>query len=221
LLRGILTHLDAGSPHYSGVVGAWLWLHSEEFPEKYPVGFDPQEGFAEVNEDGGVEDTVGVEVEVLDAVVLQKSLEETLTGRDSPRSANRVNMGISSGFFSMGYGSPAAARHISTSFSPRNPLLRSVSRSLVFALDFFHSWLGFGRGGDTSGDVPAADPTASTRNLFFPLTVLKLFDGEGFVLQVHRVFTRIRSGATAVVSGGGALGSTLSSEVAVRTGGGF
>jgi hypothetical protein len=71
LLHGILTHLDAGSPNYSGVVGARLGLHSEEFPEKYPVGFDPQEGFAEVNEDGSVEDTVGVEVEVLDAVVLQ------------------------------------------------------------------------------------------------------------------------------------------------------
>jgi hypothetical protein len=40
------------------------------------VGFDPQEGFTEVNEDGSVEDTVGVEIEVLDALVLQKPLEE-------------------------------------------------------------------------------------------------------------------------------------------------
>jgi hypothetical protein len=213
--------LDVGSPNYLGVVGVRLGLHSEKFPEKYPVGFDPQEGFAEVNEDRGVEDTVGVEVEVLDAVVLQKPLEESLAGRDSPRSAIRVNMGISSGFFSMGYGSPAAARHISTSFSCRNPLLRSTSRSSVFALDFFHSLLGFGRGGDTGGDVPATDPAASSRDLFFPLAVFKLFDGEGFILQVHRVFTRIRSGATAVVSSGEALGSTLSSEVVVRTGGGF
>jgi hypothetical protein len=38
---------------------------------------------------------------------------------------------------------------------------------------------------------------------------------------VHRVLTRIPSGATAVASGDGALGSTISSEVAVRTGGGF
>jgi hypothetical protein len=38
---------------------------------------------------------------------------------------------------------------------------------------------------------------------------------------VHKFFARIRSGTTAVVSGGGALGSTLSSEVAVRTGDGF
>jgi hypothetical protein len=66
-----------------------------------------------------------------------------------------------------------------------------------------------------------ADPAASSRDLFFPQAVFKLFDGEGFILQVHQVFTRIRSGATAVVSGGGALGSTISSEVAVRTGGGF
>jgi hypothetical protein len=46
-------------------------------------------------------------------------------------------------------------------------------------------------------------------------------DGEGFILQVHRVFTRIRLGATVVVSGGGALGSTLPSKVAVCTGCGF
>jgi hypothetical protein len=34
------------------------------------VGLDPQEGITEVKEDRSVEDTVGVEVEVLDAVVL-------------------------------------------------------------------------------------------------------------------------------------------------------
>jgi hypothetical protein len=46
-------------------------------------------------------------------------------------------------------------------------------------------------------------------------------DGEVFILQVHRVFTRIRSGATAVASGGGALKFTISSKVAVRTGSGY
>jgi hypothetical protein len=63
--------LDVGSSNYSGVVGARLGLHAEELPEEYLVGFDHQEGFAEVDEDGGVEDTVGVEIKVLDAVVLQ------------------------------------------------------------------------------------------------------------------------------------------------------
>jgi hypothetical protein len=65
----------------------------------------------------------------------------------------------------MGYGSPAAALHISTSFSRKNPLLRRASRSSVLALDFFHSRFGSGHGGDTGGDVPAADPAASSRAL--------------------------------------------------------
>jgi hypothetical protein len=50
LLSGVFSHLDPGSP-YLGIVGARLGLHLEEFPEKYPVGLDPQEGLAEVNED--------------------------------------------------------------------------------------------------------------------------------------------------------------------------
>jgi hypothetical protein len=88
------------------------------------------------------------------------------------------------------------------------------------ALDFFHSSFGFGRGGDTGGDASTTDPAGSSRDLFFPLAAFKVFDGEGFILQVHGVFTRIRSGATVVVSGGGALGSTLPSMAAVCTGGG-
>jgi hypothetical protein len=97
----------------------------------------------------------------------------------------------------MGYGSPAVALHMSTSFSRRNPLLRRASKSSVFALDFFHSRFGSGRGGDTGGDVPAADPAASSRALFFPPVAFVVFDGDGFILQVHGVFTRIRSGAIA------------------------
>jgi hypothetical protein len=62
---------------------------------------------------------------------------------------------------------------------------------------------------------------ASSRDLFFPPAVFKLLDCEGFIPQVHWVFTRIRSGATAVAAGGGALGSAIYSEVAVCTSGGF
>jgi hypothetical protein len=86
-------------------------------------------------------------------------------------------------------------------------------------LDFFHSRFGSGRGGDTGGDVPAAYPAASSRVLFFPPVAFEIFDGKGFILQVHGVFTCIRSGATMVVSYGGALGSTILSTAAVRTGG--
>jgi hypothetical protein len=63
-------------------------------------------------------------------------------------------------------------------------------------LDFFHSRFGFGRGGDTGGDVPVVDPAASSRPLFFLPVAFVVFDGDGFILQVHGVFTRIRSGAT-------------------------
>jgi hypothetical protein len=66
-----------------------------------------------------------------------------------------------------------------------------------------------------------ADPAASSRDLFFPPAIFRLFDGEGFILQVHRVFTRIRSRATMAVPGGGAPRSTLPSTAAVYTGGDF
>jgi hypothetical protein len=48
-----------------------------------------------------------------------------------------------------------------------------------------------------------------------------LFDGEGFILQVQRVFTRIRSGAVAEASSGGARGSTVYDTVAMCTGSGL
>jgi hypothetical protein len=50
------------------------------------------------------------------------------------------------------------------------------------AFDFFHSLLGFGRGGDTDGIDPVADPAAPSRDLFFPPAVFMLLDGEGFIL---------------------------------------
>jgi hypothetical protein len=102
------------------------------------MGLDPQKRFTEVDEDGGVENTIGVEVEVLDAVVPMSPLKKSLAGSVSPRSAKRSNIGISPSLFSIGYGSPAAALHMSTSFSWMNPLLRRASKSSVFAFDFFH-----------------------------------------------------------------------------------
>jgi hypothetical protein len=59
---------------------------------------------------------------------------------------------------------------------------------------------------------------ASSRALFFPPAAFAVFYGEGFILQVHGVFTRIRSGATAVALCGGTLGSTLLSTAVARTG---
>jgi hypothetical protein len=171
------------------------------------VGLDPQERFIEVNEDCGMENTVGVKVEVLDAVVPRRPLKKSLAGSASPHSAKRANIGISSSLFSMGYGSPAAALQLSIFFSWMNPLLRRASRSSVFIFDFFHSRLGSGRGGDIGGAAPAAAPAASSRPLFFPAVFADL-DGDDFILQVHGVFTRIHSGATLAALGGGTLRST-------------
>jgi hypothetical protein len=131
-------------------------------------------------------------------------------------------MGTSSGFFSMGYGSPAAARHMSISFSRRNPLFTSTSRSSAFVLDFLHSLFGLGRGGDVGGVYPWADPSASLRDLFFPAPAPAFapLDGEGFILQVHGVFTRIRSGASLVASRGSARGfANYSVAIEARVGG--
>jgi hypothetical protein len=58
-----------------------------------------------------------------------------------------------------------------------------------------------------------AAAAASSRPLFFPAVFIDL-DGEGFILQVHGVFTRIRSGATLEALGGGALGSTTAAACA-------
>jgi hypothetical protein len=46
-----------------------------------------------------------------------------------------------------------------------------------------------------------------------------VFNGDGFILQVHGVFMRIRSGATVMASYGGALGYALYSMAAVRSSG--
>jgi hypothetical protein len=61
-----------------------------------------------------------------------------------------------------------------------------------------------------------AAAAASSRPLFFPAAFVDL-DGEGFILQVQGVFTRIRSGATLEALGGGALRSTT---VVARAGSG-
>jgi hypothetical protein len=82
-----------------------------------------------------------------------------------------------------------------------------VARIGPSVFDFFHSRLRSGRSGDIGGAAPAVATAVSSRPLFFPAVFVDL-DGEGFILQVHGVFTSIRSGATLAALGGGALGST-------------
>jgi hypothetical protein len=63
LLGGVFTHLDVGPSDYSWVVSARLGIHAEELSKLHLVWLDPQEGFAEVDEDGEVKDSIGVQVE--------------------------------------------------------------------------------------------------------------------------------------------------------------
>jgi hypothetical protein len=48
----------------------------KNFRNRIQWRLDPQECLTEVNEDGGMEYTVGVEIDVLDAVVPKKTFEE-------------------------------------------------------------------------------------------------------------------------------------------------
>jgi hypothetical protein len=60
------------------------------------------------------------------------------------------------------------------------------------------------------------------RDPFFPTPALAFapLDGEGFILQVHRVFTRIRSGDSLVASCGDVCGfANYSAAIEARVGG--
>jgi hypothetical protein len=73
--------LNASPSDYSWVVGAWLRLHTEKLLEQDPVGLDSHECFTEVHKDRDVKNTIGVQVLVLDTVLLEKTLEE-IRGRE-------------------------------------------------------------------------------------------------------------------------------------------
>jgi hypothetical protein len=124
------------------------------------VGLDPHEGFAEVNEDGDMKNPIRVQVQVLDTVVLEETLEEVARRECQSALHEPGEHRDLVGFFSIRYGSPGAARHMSISFSWRKPLFTSANKSSVFALDFFHSLFGFGRGGEVGGVDPWVDPAA-------------------------------------------------------------
>jgi hypothetical protein len=161
-----------------------------------------------MDEDGDVKNFVMVQVQVLDTVVLEETLEEVTRQEGQPAlhepGEHRDLVGVLLHWVRVARG---CVPHVHL-LLPENPLFTSASKSSVFALDFFHSLFGLGRGGDIGGDESRADPSASLWDLFFPTPVFMLLDGEDFILQVHRVFTHIRSGASLVAASGSAHGST-------------
>jgi hypothetical protein len=64
-----------------------LWLYPEKEVEKVPMGFDSEESFAEMNEDGNMANGIRVEVMELKPVEIKKATEERARGRARPHSA--------------------------------------------------------------------------------------------------------------------------------------
>jgi hypothetical protein len=81
LVGRIISHLNASPSDYSWVFGTQLRLHTEEFSEQDLVGLDPHECLAEMYEDGDVKNSIGVQVQVLDTIVLKQPLKE-IAGRE-------------------------------------------------------------------------------------------------------------------------------------------
>jgi hypothetical protein len=57
-----------------------LWLYLEKEAEKIPMGFDSEESFAEMDEDGNMTNGIRVEVKELKPVEIKKSSEERARG---------------------------------------------------------------------------------------------------------------------------------------------
>jgi hypothetical protein len=135
-----------------------------------------------MHEDGDMEDTVGVEVEVLNPVVFEHPLEEVAHRQcESALHEPHKHQDLIR-VFSIGYGSPVAVRHRSISFPRRNLLLTRAWRSSIFSFSFVHS-AGFGgvEGGGNDDDWPAS--LASSQLLFSDVQVLVLFAGDPFILE--------------------------------------
>jgi hypothetical protein len=51
LVAGLLPKLDASAPYNGWVLGGGLWFYLEKKAQKIPMGFDSEEGFAEMDKD--------------------------------------------------------------------------------------------------------------------------------------------------------------------------
>jgi hypothetical protein len=73
LVSRIFVHLNTSPSDYSQVIGNRLWFHPKELQEQNPVGLDSHERLTEMYEDRDVEDTIGIKIQVLDAIVPEKT----------------------------------------------------------------------------------------------------------------------------------------------------
>jgi hypothetical protein len=75
-IAGLLSKLDASAPYDGWIFGSGLRLHSEKEAEEIPMGFNSEESFAEMDEDGNVTNGIWVEVMELKPVEIKKASEE-------------------------------------------------------------------------------------------------------------------------------------------------
>jgi hypothetical protein len=184
LLGSVLPHLDSCSTNYSRVAGARLRLHPEELPEQDPVGLDPQKRLTEVDEDSDMENTVGVEVEVLNVVVPQEAFEEIACRQcESALREAREHWDL---IFALLHGvrvpggGPPTVHLLLTDEST----VEEGQQIFGLRLRLFPLAARIWPGGDIGGAAPAAATAASSQPLFFP-AVFTVLDRDGLILQVH------------------------------------
>jgi hypothetical protein len=202
-------------PTTQGVVGTRLGLHSEKLSEEYPVGFDPQEGFTEVDEDRGVEDTVGVEVEALDAVVLQEPLEEIACWERKPALREPREHGDLIWILLHGIRiSRGGAPHVDF-LLPKKSTIQQRKQIFNLRLRLLPLLVGIWARRRHRRRCPCGRSGGFLSGSLLPAGSLQALGRRGLHSPSAPGFHSHSLG------GGGALGSTISSEVAVRTGGGF
>jgi hypothetical protein len=152
-----------------------------------------------VYKDGDVEDTVRVEVEVLDAIVPEHPLEEVASRQC--RSTLHEPCEHPNLIWVLLYRVRIASGNCfllakETIVDQGEKILR------LQLLAFFHLFVVLGQGEEGGGDDEWSASSASSRLIFFDTPVFVLFAGDAFILQIMVVFTRICSGA----EGEGGLG---------------
>jgi len=71
-----LMELNTRTSNNMAFFGIWLWFEVEEMAEKLKMGLDAQKSFAQMYEDGNMENRVWKKVMQLDSVIIQKTTKE-------------------------------------------------------------------------------------------------------------------------------------------------
>jgi hypothetical protein len=71
-----LAKLKAGSSTDIGVTEIWKSLQTEEISEELEVGIDSEEGFAHMNKERDLGDSIGIQVDKFDVVEVEKLTEK-------------------------------------------------------------------------------------------------------------------------------------------------